>query len=104
MRATLDRHPAVLLHLARLYDGAALFEKRSAVLDRLDGIARSSGDDQLRAALEVERITDLMRSSQYAVGRRSARRDFLARDDGVDAVTRGASAVGARAGHLLADR
>ncbi len=84
-RATLDRHPAVLLHLARMYDGAALFEKRSAVLDRLDALAAS--EPRLLAALEVERITDLLRLSQYDLVYERATQ-FLTTDDGVDEVTR----------------
>lgn len=85
--ATLDRHPAVLLHLARLYDGAALFEKRSNVLDRLDSIASAAGDRRLHAALEVEHITDLMRSSEFALVQDRATA-FLARQEEVDEVTR----------------
>ena len=65
--ATLDRHPAVLVHLARLYDGAALFDKRTAVLDRLDHIAARTSGDVLSGALEVERITDLLRQSEYGL-------------------------------------
>ena len=65
--AALDRHPAILLHLARLYDGAALFDKRTLVLDRLDHIAASIDDSALLGSLEVERITDLMRDSEYAL-------------------------------------
>jgi DNA-binding SARP family transcriptional activator len=94
-RATLDRHPAVLLHLARLYDGAALFEKRTGVLDRLERVASLHGDGRIRDAVEVERITDLLRSSQYQLVEERAT-SFLARDDGSDAVT-GARALSALA-------
>jgi DNA-binding SARP family transcriptional activator/tetratricopeptide (TPR) repeat protein len=85
-RATLDRHPAVVLHLARLYDGAALFEKRSTVLERLERAVALHGDGHIRDAVEVERINDLMRLSQYEVVEERATR-FLARADRVDAVT-----------------
>jgi DNA-binding SARP family transcriptional activator len=84
--AALDRHPAILLHLARLYDGAALFERRSVVLERLDRVVAGPADRDIRDALEVERITDLMRSSQYALVEERATR-FLAEHDDVDDVT-----------------
>ena len=84
--ATLERYPAVLLHLARLYDGAALFEKRSAVLDKLDAIAAFDGDHRLLAALEVEHITDLMRSSEFELVQDRAAA-FLARHEDVDEIT-----------------
>jgi DNA-binding SARP family transcriptional activator len=85
-RATLDRHPPVLLQLARLYDGAALFEKRSAVLERLQRATASQGDGRIRDALEVEQITDLLRSSQFQVVEERTT-SFLKRTDTVDAVT-----------------
>ncbi len=84
--ATLDRHPAVLLHLARLYDGAALFEKRAIVLERLERLADSSGNDELATALEAERITDLMRYSEFDLVESRAT-SFLERERHVDPIT-----------------
>ncbi|HEY3774762.1 MAG TPA: BTAD domain-containing putative transcriptional regulator [Solirubrobacteraceae bacterium] len=84
--ATLERHPEVLLHLARLYDGAALFEKRSTVLERLDQVAAAQGDGRILDALEVEHVTDLLRHSRYAEVEERAT-SFLARDEGADQLT-----------------
>jgi ATP/maltotriose-dependent transcriptional regulator MalT/DNA-binding SARP family transcriptional activator len=93
--ASLTAHPAVLLHLARLYDSAALFDRRTAVLDRLEPIVTASSDRQLVSAVEAERITDLLRVSAHAeVDERAGR--FLEADNGADAVTR-ARALSARA-------
>ncbi len=82
--ATLERNPAVLLHLARLYDGYALFETRTTVLDRLQPI--TTGNDQLRAAIEVERITDLLRSSEYELVEERAT-SFLEASQHTDPIT-----------------
>ncbi len=84
--ATLDRHPAILLHLARLYDGAALFEKRATLIDRFEQLAAVASDPRMREALEVERVTDLMRSSRFQEVEQRAS-SFLASDDGADPVT-----------------
>jgi DNA-binding SARP family transcriptional activator len=84
--ATLDRHPAVLVHLARLYDGAGLFDKRGPVLDRLDRIVAGGGDERTADAVEVERIADLMRISQYGLAEERAT-SFLARDGVADPIT-----------------
>ncbi len=81
---TLERNPAVLLHLARLYDGYAFFDMRTTVLERLERIA--VGNPQLQAALEVERITDLMRSSEYSLVEQRATR-FLDGNHEPDPIT-----------------
>jgi DNA-binding SARP family transcriptional activator/ATP/maltotriose-dependent transcriptional regulator MalT len=88
-QASLRRHPAVLLHLVRLYDSAGLFDKRTETLTRFEALMEevdSSAATSLRAAAEVERVTDLLRSSQYTEVEVRASR-FLAGDDGGDPVT-----------------
>ncbi len=101
--ATLERHPAVLLHLARLYDGAGMFQKRSDVIERIASIVARRADEPIAYALEVERITDLLRSSRYELVAERAT-SFLSRDNGEDPVTsaRALSAL-ARATCQLAD-
>jgi hypothetical protein len=84
--AALSAHPRALLHLARLYDSAALFDRRAEVLDSVEEQAAASSDARLAAAVQVERITDLLRASQYAAVEQGASR-FLAADDGADAIT-----------------
>jgi DNA-binding SARP family transcriptional activator/tetratricopeptide (TPR) repeat protein len=83
----LDRHPRILLHLIRLYDSAALFDKRTAALDRLERIVGYAEDPRLRKAVELERSVDLIRTSQHEEAAIGAAQ-FLADDDGADAVTR----------------
>ncbi len=59
--AAVDRHPEVLLHLARSYEAASLVRQRRAVLDRVAAISSGRGPGPITRALAVERATDLVR-------------------------------------------
>ncbi len=83
----LQRHPRILLHLARLQDSAALFDKRAETLDRLERTLDAQRDlPQLSAALSVERTVDRIRDGAFADVESSAAA-FIT-DDTTDAVTR----------------
>ncbi len=99
-REASDRHPSVLLQLARMYEAAAMWEKSTAMLDRLEQLTLTPAHTQ---ALEVERITERMRSSEYELVRERAT-EVLAGVGDIDLVTeaRALSAL-ARAVYLQAD-
>ena len=63
---TLERHPGVLLHFARVLDDASLWDRRSAVLDQLEDVLHRSEHPEIAVAVAVERTTDRIRVSEFA--------------------------------------
>lgn len=58
---TVERHPRLLLHLARACEPRALVGRRSEVLARAQAIAATGGDEALRRETDAELARDLAR-------------------------------------------
>jgi ATP/maltotriose-dependent transcriptional regulator MalT len=59
-----DRHPGLLLHLARTCEPAAQTRLRARTLERVRALARRSDDPLLASAVEAEHARDLVRDDR----------------------------------------
>ncbi len=71
--AAIDRHPAVLLHLARACEPATQVELRARALERAGSLATGAGDRLLVRAVEAEVARDLVRQNRAQEGEALAR-------------------------------
>jgi DNA-binding SARP family transcriptional activator len=67
-------HPGLLVHLARIADAAGLFELKSEVLARATAVEGVALDGPLTRAVEIERVTDLIRYGEHDRAETGARR------------------------------
>jgi ATP/maltotriose-dependent transcriptional regulator MalT/DNA-binding SARP family transcriptional activator len=72
--AAVERHPRVLLHLARACEAAAQARVRSEALERAAGLLAGNRDLRLRRELDAEVARDLVRDAQFAAAAEIAER------------------------------